>query len=202
MRLGIVWEGVLRDERGRVIDRHVKKSQSFVKNFMLLLRGIFLQSGQTAKDVNGEVREIGVGYGRPGYSIWMNYEWHLAGFRLDAPEGDDSYGIVVGYDNITVTPDDYALYTPITHGSEDGKLYYRACNVGDVNVVGNKVSMVISREFVNYGSTVVEVGEMGLVGVCPYTNNKFLIVRDTYSSRRQIPPNKEYWLKCRVEVEV
>jgi len=199
MRLGIVWEGVLRDERGRVIDRHVKKSQSFVKNFMLLLRSVFLQSGQTAKDIEGVERGIGL-----EYRVWNDFGdcYGVAGFRLNAPEGDDSYGIVVGYDNITVTPDDYALYTPITHGSEDGKLYYRACNVGDVNVVGNKVSMVISREFVNYGSTVVEVGEVGLVGFIPSNGYKFLIVRDTYSPRRQIPPNKEYWLKCRVEVEV
>ena len=199
MKLGIVWEGVLQDERGRVIDRHVKKSQSFVKNFMLLLRSIFLQSEQTAKDVGGAERGIGIKY---WVDLDWNTKWGYAGFRLDAPEGNDSYGIVIGYDNINVTPDDYALYAPITHGSEDGKLYYRACNVGEVTVVGNKVSMVISREFVNYGSTVVEVGEVGLVGLCTVTNNKFLIVRDTYLPRRQIPPNKEYWLKCRVEVEV
>jgi len=171
---------------------------SFVKNFMLLLRSIFLQSGQTAKDVEGVERGIGAGYG-----VWSHYGGSgYAGFRLDAPEGNDSYGVVVGQSNYPVSPEDHNLHRKIHHGSEDGKLYYRACNVGGVTVVGNKVSMVISREFVNYGSTVVEVGEVGLVGLVSGTNNKFLIVRDTFDPRVQINPNEVATFEFEMYIEV
>jgi len=172
---------------------------SFVKNFMLLLKSIFLHSEQTAKDTEGVERGIGCGWKRSWCDLWGH---GITGFRLNAPEGDDSYGIIIGKSNYPVSPEDYNLYYKIHHGSEDGKLYYRACNVGDVNVVGNKVSMVISREFVNYGSTVVEVGEVGLVGVCPHTNNKFLIVRDTFDPRVQINPNEVATFEFEMYIEV
>jgi len=203
MKVQVRWIDELR-ENGKVISRSERVSQSFVKNFLILLRSVFLYQAQDVVDVEGNTRTTGakhcVSWGKSsGHAVTM---CGYGGLQVKAPEGNDTYGIVAGLHNIPVTADDYKLWEKIPHGSEDGKLYYRACNVSEAGVVGNKINLTISREFVNYGSVNVEVGEVGLIVNIPHDNYKILIIRDIYDPKKTIPPNKEWWVKCRIEVSL
>jgi len=164
-----------------------KPIDSFVKNFLILLRSIFLATTQNVVDVDGNTRSVGV-----EYHVWeRGIINETGGFLVNAPEGDDSYGIIVGQANTPVTPDDFKLYSKIQHGTGVGQLYYRQCQVQEVGVVGNKIVLTISRQFVNYSGSNVNVGEVGLVVNTKGSNYKVLIIRDVYDPVVTITPNDE-----------
>jgi len=165
-----------------------KPIDSFVKNFLILLRSLFLATAQNVVGVDGHTRSVGA-----KYKVWGNLETRsgIGGLSVNAPEGDDSYGIIVGQANTPVTPDDYKLYSKIQHGTGLGQLYYRECQVQEVGIVGNKIVLTISRQFVNYSSSNVNVGEVGLVVNTTKDNYKVLIIRDTYDPVVTIAPNDE-----------
>ena len=189
------------------------KANSFVKNFLTALYGSLIEQYISLVDVNGNtISNTGI---IGTWSDWCNYgPWCNGGsmtvrslgiLLLNAPEGDDTYGIVVGTGTTPVTPDDYKLEQQIPHGSSDNQLYHYPCNVLDLEVEGNRVIQKIQRQFENRGTVDIDINEIGLQALVidsGGTTYKVLIVRDVLSEPISIPSGGtavlEVWLVTEV----
>ena len=193
------------------------KANSFVKNFLTALYGSLIEQYISLVDVNGNtISNTGI---IGTWSDWCNSYMAPGGCRggtarvstnagrllLNAPEGDDTYGIVVGTGTTPVTPDDYKLEQQIPHGSSDNQLYHYPCNVLDLEVEGNRVIQKIQRQFENRGTVDIDINEIGLQALVidsGGTTYKVLIVRDVLSEPISIPSGGtavlEVWLVTEV----
>lgn len=160
---------------------HEQPCDSFLYNLVALLCNSFGGSANVI-DIDGNNIDE-----RMIWHDWFN-TWYTKTviakpyFVVNAPEGDDSYGLIVGRSNIPELLTDRMLRDKIPHGSEDGKLYYRECTVSDVIENEDGFSITISRQFVNYGTVNIEVGEMGLAGKGAY-GKSVLIIRDIWNPK-------------------
>ena len=206
LNLQLKYKIVVKNKDGEVIKEiEEAPAKSFVKNFLSILRGAFVGSGATVTDVEGNSvsATIGVnwdnGWCNSG-QIWCNSgrRWcnggtlyvHTNMLWINAPEGDDTYGIVVGTGDTAVTPDDYKLASQIAHGSGDGQLYYKACSVGKPNIVDSGVRVVVSRVFRNDGNSDITIAEIGIVALViadTTSSAKVLIIRDVLTEPVTIP---------------
>jgi len=97
-------------------------------------------------------------------------------FAVDAPEDDDTYGIVVGSSNAAEANTDYKLGTQISDGTAAGELDYGAHVWTDAQVVGANVDLQIQRTFINNSGGNVTVEECGIYAES--SNYYFCIIRD------------------------
>jgi len=92
---------------------------------------------------------------------------------ISAPEGDSSYGIVLGSSDEPVSPSDYKLKSKIEHS--DTGLYYGETST-NLTEVEKPVYHVI-RTFENKSSSDIHIREAGLI-IKDSDNKKFLLFRD------------------------
>ena len=199
--LSLKYKIVIKNKDGEIIKEYEKDARSFVKNFLMALYSSLINGTVSLVDVNGNTITntgiIGVwsnNWCNSGRASWCNggtMKLGCAGYlELNAPEGNDSYGIVVGTGATPVSPDDYKLEQKIPHGSGDNQLYYQKTSVGKPNVSDGKVKLTISRVFRNDGSVDLNINEVGLqVLVKDTSNNTYcvLIVRDVLPQTETIP---------------
>jgi hypothetical protein len=104
---------------------------------------------------------------------------------MNAPDNDDTYGIVVGTGTATVTPTDYCLASKIPHGTGSGQLDYGVHTVTE-SYTGSSSYCEISRSFTNVSGAEITVREVGLIArnrfIKPSSDVKFLIARDVLPS--------------------
>jgi len=120
-------------------------------------------TGNTARNVQATNRSV--------YDFWS----------LDAPEDEDTYGIVVGSDNTAVDNLDYKLNTQIADGQAAGELDYSAHTWLTSAEVGANVDMKIQRPFINNSGGNVTIEEAGIYVICLDSNDVlryFCIVRE------------------------
>lgn len=177
------------------------RSRSLLKNFIAVLRGIFTcQGGQGAGASGIQCSETVTLQNGSQWTIWGGWFANTAYWgggvpiAIAAPNGDDSYGIIVGSGNVPVTPDDYKLASKITHGTGLGQLLYGDTFFDPVSVVNNVSSFRVTRTFTNNSGSSVTVQELGIVawnywkdahGV--HQSAKFLILRDVLASPVSVP---------------
>jgi hypothetical protein len=136
------------DDEGNVVTICEKPFESFVSNFLTLLSNSMAGTAKfSVLDVAGSSVSISPG----GIT------------KIDAPVGTASYGIVVGAGTTPVGADDFCIESPIDDGDADGRLLYMATNVRPVEVVGDTITMRVSRGFFNVGAVPVSINEVGLV---------------------------------------
>jgi len=128
------WEFEARDGQGRVIQKQRQRSHSWVRNAYNML--FCDMAGRNASDstygagyLNYKDTGAAVRYGN--WTIPWYYEDNVEspgslGFHAGA--GDASYGIIVGSGINAESFEDYALQTPIAHGTGAGQLSYAASN--------------------------------------------------------------------------
>ena len=145
---------VVRDKDGKIIsDTGRKPSDSFVIQFLEYWYGCFQGTNFNATATDGTEDRI--------YRA-DDVFWSI--FRLDAPVGEDLFGIVVGT-NAGASPEDnedYALDTQIMHGAGAGQLTHNACTWDVPAIVGVNVECEGKRSFTNNSGGTITVKEVGI----------------------------------------
>jgi len=184
----LVYKITVKDKDGEVVYSKEKKSESFVANFLTLLHSTLIGQWVTVVDINGN--EVTSGSITASYSVggvgYSKCATNPGRLLLNAPEGDSSYGIVVGTGETPVSPNDYKLENQIPHGSADGQLYYYSSSVGNVSIKESQIRQTVSRVFENKGSVDVVIKEIGLVAKI-HNGSCILIVRDVLSEPVTVP---------------
>ena len=152
------YEIAVRDKEGRVIEHRRRRSDSFFKNFPMLISAGGDRVATWCRD--GSMS----GYG---------------GLAIRAGESDNSYGIQVGTSDPAVTANDFKLEAQIAHGIKAGQLYHYSTLMDNPVVSGNTAKQKISREFWNNSGDDIVIMEMGLVGKRSEDRlSSFMIVHD------------------------
>jgi len=99
INLDIEYEIEVMDSDGNVIKRVEAQSDSLVKNFLTLLNAAFRVNSSNIVDTDGITHATGARSCRT-YKVWYfpytKTVCDYGGWRATAPEGDDTYGIIVG----------------------------------------------------------------------------------------------------------
>jgi len=175
--MGAILEAVIKDKDGNIVKCLRKKSESFVKQFLMILQSQMehLWTGyanypnhmySSVKDINGNNHYLSA---------------NASTFACEAALGSTSWGLLVGTVDTAPTIDDYYLGTLIAHGTGAGQLQYSAVSFGAPTCDGNTAEFSITRSFANGSAGTVTVKEVGLV-VLAYdfvgTGYYFLTIRD------------------------
>jgi hypothetical protein len=168
----------LRDKKGKLKQKWAKKSESFTRQFIDLLRiqmGLVAEMGPLpVTDTLNVVRYLA--------SSYLN-------FGANALVNDATYSIVVGTDSTAPTITDYALGTQIANGSGVGQLQYSLVTFGLPTATATLSYFTITRNFSNASSGAITVNEVGLyvkgdsIGVMIISNTYrttyyFMTIRD------------------------
>jgi hypothetical protein len=149
------------EKDGKVVYKDISKS--FVQNFAKLFGAMFSATA-TGTAVSTTVT------GKDSAPKTVYTEWYCGNTKngggtpmaANAPDNDDSFGIVVGSGTTPVSTSDYNLASQISHGTSSGQLDYDAHSfVSSYASVSSYVE--ISRVFVNKSGADVVVREVGLV---------------------------------------
>lgn len=173
--LGAVLEWQVTDPKtGKLLDHQIKRSESFVRQFLDLLfvqmTGITSVSTLSIRDTGNTLRSV--------YNT--NYSTQNIAYHLDvrAAAATSTYGIVVGTGVAAATISDYALGTQIAHGAGAGAMQYDAVTFGSPGSDATTSQLTITRNFTaNVGG--ITPTEIGLYcraydGAARY----FMIIRD------------------------
>jgi len=211
----VEYEVEVRDKDGKLLKREKGESRSLLKNFMACLRALMIAAVNTTANVvtTGGAEETVKDVSGADQTIWGGWRadtiygggWPMA---INAPDDDDSHGIVVGVGDTPVSPEDYKLAGKIAHGSGSGQLDYGTHSFEAI-VVEDKVSKFrVSRTFTNISGASVTVKEIGIIAWCYYRNNaavkkdvKFLIVRDVLITPTTIPDGASLNVRYTFSVE-
>jgi len=93
----------IQDKDGKVIEKSNKNCNSYVRNFLVLLNAAFRVGTSDIVDTGGITCTTGAKHCVTWelWRDWGNTDYYRAiggygGWRATAPEGDDTYGIIVG----------------------------------------------------------------------------------------------------------
>jgi hypothetical protein len=170
--LGCMLDWSIKDSTGKVIEKHSKKSESFVRQFLELL---WIQAAGIP-EVTGfasGIRDIGntlrTGIHQSGYN-----------FACNGGAGEVNFGIIVGTDNTAPTINDYVLGTPIAHGVGAGQLQYSAVTFAVPVADATTTQFTITRDFANGSGGPITVQEVALYvkGFDYNTTYYFMAIRD------------------------
>jgi len=149
--LGAVLEWTITRPDGTVREHKVKKSESYLRQFMELLMVQMLAASEVLpsfiRDVTNTLREVAVS---------------ALNFQCTAAANDDSYGIVVGTGNTPPTINDYALQTKVAHGNGAGQVQYGGVTFGLPTSNTTTSHFTVTRNFSNVSGNPVVIYEMGL----------------------------------------
>jgi len=181
------WEAIVKDRDGKVIARRKGKGDSYLKNYMVLHFALIGAGGENAVDTGGNTVAINKADCDDVY--------------VDAGEGVDEYGIVVGTGTDDNLPGMYNLQSPIEHGDGDNLLHYYDVSLSAPTVSGSDVLYEISRDFKNNGSVDITIYEAGLIvkiGTATYV----LIGRQVISGGIAVPAGATLTFKFKPKITV
>jgi len=176
------------------------KCNSFLKNFIAFL--LSPSTGLKLVDMEGVKRsptpEFYLRYSRyckGGGWTRCRFDWvtttgsKITNISFLAPEGDSSYGILIGSSNNPFSYDDYKLYQQYYHS--DTEVYYHA-------TVHSKEDNIlqIRRSFENKSASDIVVEEIGLA--IKYDGKYYLLIRDLVPYT--IPPGETISVRYYVEI--
>jgi len=163
----------VRDRNGRLLKRIRKRSDSFVRNFMLMLfigftwgsQNIVKQDGSTVSiSASADIGEV---------------------FYVRGKSGESNYGILVGSGTKSFSIDDYSLESKIPHGTSPGQLSYGESSIEGLFDDGTKLYFRVIRTFTNNSGSSITVSEVGLAS--KGNGNYPLIARDLLPSPVSVP---------------
>lgn len=194
--VGAVLELTVKDKDGKVTEKRVLKSKSFVRQFLELL---WVQSFQIPETGPYSVRDTGNtlrGIQGCGFS-----------FACDAAIGDDTLGIIVGTGNTAPTISDYVIETLIDHDAAPptaGDLQYGAVTFGAPASDATTSQFTITRDFANASGGAITVNEIGLYveGWIFSTAYYFMIIRDVIAGGIAVPNGETLTVNYREQAVV
>jgi hypothetical protein len=186
-----VIEYEVRDKNGKLLSRGKLPAKSWVGNIIGLLSSLIKggTSGTTSfTRYVGDTRTdlIDISNTARGYGIALSTANTYVGG--EAPVGDVGGGIVVGTSDTPVSLGQYALQSPIAHGTGSGQLSYGATTVEALTKNTAWFFRVI-RTFTNNSGASITVKEIGLYvklwsGGAVYS---YMLARDVPSTPITIP---------------
>jgi hypothetical protein len=158
----------IRDSDGVVVNTFEKESDSFLKNFLLLLQAGMKGTAVSIQDTGNTTRSC------------LGFSGAAASYDLK------DVNIVVGSDNTPVSPTDYKLGSQITE-LEYVPLLTAQPTAPAIND-GYIESKMCERTFNNHTSGEIDVKE---VGICVLSSSfSILILRDILATTVQVLPNQ------------
>ncbi len=154
---GAVLDWEVRDTKtGELVNKGIKKAESFTRQFLDLLLVKFLNSPGLSpiqiRDTGGNYQDICNG---------------TVIFATDALAGDVTFGIVVGTGAVAPTISDYVLGALIAHGVGVGQLQYSIGTWGAPASDATTSQFTITRNFANASGAGITVNEIGLYVKAP-----------------------------------
>jgi len=143
-------EYIIRDRNGKIKKKHKEKSDSLLANFLRIVRTAITGASESLIDRLG--------------NLFTLTDTEIQNIKIDAPEGNDDYGILAGRGTSEVYPNDYNLSSPIGHGDGDGLLHYYGTGFSDITVdnATKESKFEVYRDFKNNGSIDITINEIGL----------------------------------------
>jgi hypothetical protein len=190
-------------------------SKSFVINIAKHLLGAFKASGGYAAYDGGLKASADItatdGSTKTIWEEWYSPSYSRGGgvqLALNAPDNDDTYGIVVGSGSTPVSPTDYRLASKISHGTGAGRLDYESHTVTSA-YSDTSSYFEIARSFVNRSGGDVIVREVGLIARnywkdlnSVYVDVKFLIARDVLQNPILVPNLASLTVRYRISLSL
>jgi len=155
VRERLSYEVVVRDKLGKVLERIVAPSRSYVSAWNQCLYVLNRHSSFTITDTGGTSHSI-------SYSSSV--------LRANAGAGEIGYGIRIGKGTTPVTINDYALEAPCGEGTGPDQFLHQATSASSPAVAGPDCSFWLRRVMVNNsGSTISGIREIGCYVMMKYS---------------------------------
>lgn len=201
--VGAVLELTVKDKDGKVTERRVLRSKSFIKQFLQLL---YVITGNIAwhqpiviKDTGGDLRDISLD------ELDTNFD-------VNAASGDTTLGIIVGTGTTPPTINDYVIETPIAHGTGAGELQYGAVTFGAPSADSSTSQFTITRDIANNSGGTITVSEIvlyvtmkepyGAYHECGRYTCYACILRDVISGGIAVPSGQTLTVNYRLQAVV
>ena len=187
--LGAILELTVKDRDGKVTERRVQKSRSFVRQFLELL---FIQASQIPEKLAYQMREI------------YNNLWPICfggnNFGCNASVGQVDNGIVIGTGTTAPAIDDYKLESQIPHAT----MNHGAVTFGLPTSDANTSHFTITRDFSNVSGGAITVNEIGLYvyGYRYDIKSKYLTIRDVIPGGIDVPNGQTLTVNYRLQAAV
>jgi len=187
--LASIMELTLKDETGKVVERRVQKSRSFVRQFLDML---VIQMAPSNAMYARIARELTGGYG----SLWHDDN----SMNATAGAGTTVCGVIVGTGVAAPTINDFLMSAQIGHGTGAGQLQYGNVAFGAVADDAVGAHFTVTRDFANGSGGSITVNEIGLAfsfnagGVSKY----YLVIRDVVSPGLAVPNGQTLTVNYRV----
>lgn len=191
--VGAILELTVKDKNGKITDRRVMRSKSFVRQFLELL---WVQAFQIPEVAPYSVRVTG--------NTLQDICESAYTFATDAPAGNTTFGIIVGTGTTAPTIDDYAIETLITHGVGAGQLQYSAITFGAPASDTTTSQFTITRDFANGSGGAITVNEIALY-VEAYLSTKtyyLMVIRDVIAGGISVPDGQTLTVNYREQAVV
>ena len=167
----LLYEVIVRDKHGKVIDREAGESRSWLTAYNELMFGAFNSQNVTITDITGTPESVpGNGY----YSFWCK-----GGANVDYQ------GIVIGTDATAVTISDYKLAAQIAHGAGSGQMNHLGTVITSPTVSATESYYTLTRQIINLSGASITVREIGIYGRGGTVY--FCYVRDVLGAEKVIP---------------
>ena len=186
-----VLEMVLKDKDGKVVERRVQKSESFVLQFLDMLSALMYGS-------NG----LSAWFGRTFFGGYCSITQRYDNMSAMGGVGIPNWGIAVGTGANPAGVTDATLQTWITHGVGAGQLQYGNMASGAPTSDTTASHFTLSRDFSNASGNPITVNEVGLIllndgGAANY-NDYLLCIRDVIGGGFAIPNGQTLTLNYRI----
>lgn len=164
--IGLFYQITVTDKNGKVVSKtRLRRSKSFLLQFLQLLEVHMKQVGVTINDITNTPSEIGV---------------HSSTFRIAAGIGIVNMGIIIGTGTTPPTNADYVVETIIGHGSGAGQINYAAHSFVTTQEVGANVDFQHLRSMQNLSGGTINVTEAVIYANA--TAKYLCIVRDVFTA--------------------
>jgi len=189
--MGAVLELTVKDKKGKVTEKRVLKSKSFVRQFLELL---WIQASSVGANAPYSVRDTG----NTLRDIYMT----CYTFAADAGAGVVTQGIIVGTGTTAPTINDYVIETIIAHGAGAGQLQYSAVTFGAPASDATTSQFTITRNFANASGGAITVNEIALYVEAWGTTYYFMIIRDVIDGGIAVPDGQTLTVNYREQAVV
>ena len=187
-----VLELIVKDKDGKVTEKRVMKSESFVRQFMELIFTTFTSNWTSNRY---PIRDTG--------NVVRNTYKHADLLQCDAGAGVVTNGVVVGTGTVAPTIDDYALGAIIAHGTGAGQLQYSAMTFGAPASDATTSQFTLTRDFANGSGGAITVNEIGLFSrAYDGANQYFMTIRDVIAGGISVPNGQTLTVNYRIQAVV
>jgi hypothetical protein len=184
-----ILELIVKDRDGKVTERRIQKSRSFVRQFLELL---WTQAFPMPEKLAYLAKDWG-----------GNYHWICQSgrtFRCNAEIGETYYGIVIGSDSTSPDVDDHYVKAVIPHAT----MNYGAVTFGLPTNDETTSHFTVTRDFSNVSGGTVTVNELALVNEAYRYDYRwhFCTIRDVISGGINVPNGQTLTVNYRLQATI